>query len=179
MIELIVLILLLDLISGIVHWAEDTFWNESTPIIGKWLVIPNELHHRDPSAFVKNTWLQSSWDLLLVGLIVLGIAAMLGEMTWQLLVIFLVGVNANQIHKWNHSPLNDVPKIILTLQNIKLLQNRNHHLSHHSGEKNTAYCVITPFVNPIMDRLGFFRLLDQIFLKLIHSSRREDLPHNG
>lgn len=160
MIELILLLLLLDFISGFVHWAEDTFWHESTLFLGRWLVIPNESHHREPSILVRKSWFQSSWDLLLAGLVILGGAILLEELTWQLCIFVLVGINANQIHKWNHSPLDRVPKVIVFLQKIRLLQNQRDHLIHHSGEKNTAYCIITPFVNPIIDRLGFFKSLD-------------------
>ena len=61
-------ILLADLVSGLVHWIEDSFWTENSPIVGRWIVTPNALHHRDGFAFTKSTWWQSSWDLVLAGL---------------------------------------------------------------------------------------------------------------
>ena len=46
---------------------------------------------------------------------------------------------------------------------------------HHSGEKNTRYCVVTPFVNPVLDRLGFWRGLERVLVPLFGAPRREDL----
>jgi len=55
--EAIGVILLVDLVSGLVHWAEDTFWTEKTPVVGRWIVAPNVLHHHDGGAFTRNNWL--------------------------------------------------------------------------------------------------------------------------
>ena len=60
--ELVLTLAAIDLVSGLVHWAEDTFGEESTPIIGKWIVTPNVIHHERPNAFTEKSWLASSWD---------------------------------------------------------------------------------------------------------------------
>lgn len=39
--EVILVILSVDLVSGLVHWIEDTFWMEETPVLGRWIVKPN------------------------------------------------------------------------------------------------------------------------------------------
>jgi hypothetical protein len=39
-----------DLVSGFVHWAEDTFFTESTPVIGPSVIAPNVEHHERPAA---------------------------------------------------------------------------------------------------------------------------------
>ena len=78
-----IVILLVDFVSGLVHWAEDTFWTETTPVVGRWIVEPNVLHHNDGSAFTQNNWLQSSWDLLVVGALILGLAWLLDQLLWR------------------------------------------------------------------------------------------------
>src|SRR5687768_4216268 len=125
--ELILVILAADLISGLVHWAEDTFGTEKTPIAGKWIVTPNVVHHEDPLAFTKKSWLASSWDLLLVSVIGIIVAWLLGLLTWHMWLFCFIGTNANQLHKYTHMPKNKIPWVVSILQRIHVLQNARHH----------------------------------------------------
>jgi len=175
LITLIATLALVDFVSGIVHWAEDTFGTHSAPIVGRWIVMPNEVHHRDATAFVSNTWLASSWDLLAVGALVALATWHLDAWSWATWLFIVLGVNANQIHKWNHSPAANRPASIRFLQRVYLLQSSWHHAAHHRGAKNTSYCVITPFVNPILDSIGFWRALETITVPLFGAPRRSDL----
>ncbi len=45
---LIGLFLLVDLLAGVFHWAEDTLGNVDTPIWGPFFVAPNVIHHNAP-----------------------------------------------------------------------------------------------------------------------------------
>lgn len=76
--ELLLGVAAVDFVSGLVHWAEDTFGTETTPIVGPWIVAPNVLHHRDASAFVGRGWFASSWDLALAAAIVAAVAVLGG-----------------------------------------------------------------------------------------------------
>lgn len=166
---------LVDFVSGLVHWAEDTFFVESTPVVGRWLVVPNVIHHENATAFVSNSWLASSWDLLAVGALV-GVAAWhFDALAWPAWLFIVLGVNANQIHKWNHMPPARRPAAIRLLQRLHVLQSSSHHAAHHRGKKNTHYCVITPFVNPILDWTGFWRALEGITVPGLGAPRRVDL----
>ena len=175
LIEAVSVVLLLDFVSGLVHWAEDTFWVEDTPVIGPWIVRPNVLHHHDASAFTRKTWLQSSWDLLTVGFLIIAAAGYWNWLSWQVWLFVAIGVNANQIHKWNHMPSRNVPAPVRALQKIWLLQSANHHAVHHHGEKNRHYCVVTNVLNPLLDRLRFWHGLESIFVPMWGAPRREDL----
>lgn len=172
---LIATLALVDLVSGLVHWAEDTFATESTLILGRWIVVPNVVHHRDPTAIVSNSWLASSWDLLIAGSLVSVAAWQLDAFGWPTWLFVVLGVNANQIHKWNHMRRTNRPAPIQLLQRLYLLQSSRHHAAHHRGEKNTSYCVITPFLNPVLDSLGFWRALDAITVPAFGAPRRADL----
>jgi plasmanylethanolamine desaturase len=145
-----------------VHWTEDTFWTEGTPLLGKWIVQPNVLHHRDGSAFARNSWLQSSWDLLAAGVLILGTACLLHLLSWHVLLFVAIGINANQIHKWNHASSARIPTWVRILQRAHILQSAEHHRGHHRGEKNSHYCVITPVLNPLLDRVRFWKALDAL-----------------
>jgi len=167
-------ILAADLASGLVHWAEDTFGTEDTPIIGRWIVAPNVLHHHDATAFVHKGWLASSWDLALLGLSVMAVAWWLGLFGWPVVLLTCVGANANEIHKWNHLGRR-APAFVRVLWSSRLLQRPGHHAAHHRGQKNTHYCVVTPFLNPVLDGLGCWRGLERLLVPLFGAARRADL----
>lgn len=98
----LVVLVIADLLAGTVHWAEDAYVREDTPVIGKLLGVPNTIHHHLPRHMTRNTWWQSSWDLaLLSGLVVL-VAWLLGVLTWQVWLFAVVSANANEVHKWAH-----------------------------------------------------------------------------
>ena len=175
--ELIGTIALADFVSGFIHWVEDTFWTEETPIFGKWIVSPNILHHKSPSAFTKKNWFQSSWDLLLVSIIILVVFWLSGLLTWHVWVFCLLEANANQIHKYAHFPKRSIPVVARILQKLRIIQNAKDHAIHHRGKKNSAYCVITPYVNPVLDTLRFWRILDRIAVPIFGAPRREDLTN--
>lgn len=163
-----------DFASGLVHWAEDTFGTESTPIVGRWIVAPNVLHHRDPAAFVGRSWLASNWDLAAASAILLGIASAWGWFGPGLVIFALAGANANQLHKWAHAPAQ-APWLVRALWRIGILQTPRQHMRHHVREKNEAYCVVTPFLNPVLDRARFWRALERCTVPIFGAPRREDL----
>jgi len=177
LLEFALSIFAIDFVSGLIHWAEDTFGSASNPIYGKWIVEPNTLHHEQPAAFISKTWWQSSWDLSLVsGLIVL-VFYLNDHLSWHVVLFAFLGANANQLHKYAHmSPLN-VPVLVRFFQNIGLFQKAKHHALHHQGQKNSAYCVITPYLNPVLDYIYFWRFLENITVPIFGAPRREDLKN--
>ena len=177
--QLLITLFAIDFVSGLVHWCEDTFGTENSPVTGKWIVIPNMIHHENPAAFLSKSWLESSWDLTVASLLIAFSGWLAGELHWQLMLFCFIGANANQLHKYAHLPENKVPLFIRFLRHTGILQTARHHARHHSGEKNTAYCVVTPYLNPVLDSVKFWRFLEMITVPLFGAPRREDLrPRN-
>jgi plasmanylethanolamine desaturase len=48
----------------------------------------------------------------------------------------------------------------MRLQRAYVLQTPRHHGRHHQGEKNSHYCVVTNFLNPLLEEVGFWRRLE-------------------
>ena len=46
-------ILLADFLAGVIHWLEDAYGTEDTPIIGPLAIRPNIIHHHYPRFFTK------------------------------------------------------------------------------------------------------------------------------
>ena len=124
---------------------------------------------------VNYSWMQSSWDLLLAGVIVVVIGGLFGVLTWQVWLFLILSVNANQIHKWSHMNRKKVPRLVAIFQKNRLIQSSVHHAHHHRGDKNTHYCVITDFTNPVLDRLGFWRAMESVLVPLFKAPRRIDI----
>jgi plasmanylethanolamine desaturase len=167
-------VLVTDFVSGFVHWLEDAYGREDLPITGRWITRLNVLHHRDPRHFVRNNWLKSSWDLTLAAALVLEVAWKLGRLDWPVWVFAVVGANANQIHKWAHRTRRENGKLITRMQRLHLVQSPRHHAVHHTDPKNSHYCVITDFLNPILDGLGFWAGLEFVILHTLGLRRRMD-----
>ena len=167
-------ILVADFASGFFHWLEDAYGREDFPITGRLVTMPNILHHHNPRHFTRNSWFQSSWDLTCLSvLIVLG-ALLLGHLTWHVWLFAVLGANANQIHKWTHRTPQENGPLISFLHRCRLVQTPRHHARHHIDPKNSHYCVLTDFLNPILDGLHLWEFLERVISKAFGISRRID-----
>jgi len=160
--DIVLIVLAVDFASGFFHWLEDRYGKPDWPITGRWITQPNMLHHEKPCHFTKNSWLKSADVLLVMAVFLASIAWLFEFMTWELAVFIAIGINANEIHKWNHLPSSQRPRWVNLLQKLRVLQSARHHARHHGGNKDTHYCVITDFVNPVVDSLRLWRGLEWI-----------------
>lgn len=177
--ELIAVVLFADFLAGVIHWAEDAYFTEETPVIGPLFIRPNIVHHHFPRFFTRLSWWQSSWDLVLVGGALLLVAWPLGWMCWQLVLFVALSINANEVHKWSHRTRAENGRVISTLQDWHILQTPRHHSLHHSDPKNTYYCPITNLVNPLLEHVNFWGRLEGIIERLTGNSHRHDTAVRG
>jgi hypothetical protein len=168
-------VLLADFISGLVHWAEDAYVRKETPVVGKWIGEANIEHHVKPRAFVLRGWWASSWDLVLTAALVLMGAWWLKALTWKVWLFALVSANANQVHKWAHRAPHENGRLITMLQKLRLLQTQRHHAQHHSGQKNSHYCSITNFLNPLLEEINFWKGVEYVIEKTLGCKRKPDI----
>lgn len=179
--QALLVVLLADLAAGLIHWAEDAYIREDTPLVGKLVGRPNVIHHHLPRHMTRNTWLQSSWDLLLIAAALVIGAWALGCLTWHVWLFAAVSANANEVHKWSHRTRRENGPVITFLQNIRLLQTPQHHAIHHTNPKDTYYCPVTNMLNPVLEKIRFWESLEWLLAKTIGLHRREDtsLPGHG
>jgi ubiquitin-conjugating enzyme E2 variant len=163
-----------DFLSGVFHWLEDAYGSPFWPVVGRHVTKPNILHHYVPRAFVTNSWYLSSRLLLLVCTLIALTTYALGAFSWMVALGLLIGVNANQVHKWSHRTRHENGPIVAMLQRLRLIQSPAHHHRHHIGGKDSHYCVLTDFLNPILDGTGFWRGVEWLILKVTGVRRRDD-----
>ncbi len=102
--DIVIVVLIVDFVSGVLHWLEDSYGDPEWPVTGPLITGPNTLHHHRPAAFTRNSWLKSGQVLMFLGAVIIAAAWVGGVLTWQVLMFVAIGVNANEIHKWNHLP---------------------------------------------------------------------------
>lgn len=174
LVKLLACILVADFVSGFFHWLEDAYGKEDWPVTGKLITQPNILHHHNPAYFTKHSWFKSADVLIVLGALILAVAFGIGALNWMVIIVVCLGVNANEMHKWAHRSSKENGWLITLLQKKGIIQSPLHHSHHHSGSKNTHYCVITNYINPVLDVVGFWNLLEKVIFKVTGVPRRID-----
>jgi hypothetical protein len=177
--KFIATVLAADFVAGLVHWLEDAYVREDTPIIGKHVARPNIVHHHYPRYMTRHTWWQTSCDLFLVSAAMVIGAWFMGLLSWEVWLFAVVSANANEFHKWEHRSRKENGPIISFLQDIRILQTAKHHARHHTDPKNSHYCTITNFLNPVLDGMNFWNGLEWALAKTVGLNRREDTSIRG
>jgi hypothetical protein len=172
-------VLAADFVAGFIHWLEDAYIREDTPLIGKHIARPNIVHHHFPRVMTKNNWWKSAYDLVLLSAVLVIAAGLLGLLTWEVWLFAILSANANEFHKWEHRTRKENGRIISFFQDVHVLQNAKHHARHHTDPKNSHYCTMTSFLNPILDGAQFWNGLEWLLAKTIGLHRREDTSVHG
>jgi plasmanylethanolamine desaturase len=165
--------------AGFVHWLEDAYIRDRTPLIGRFIGRPNTIHHPYPRYMTRHNWWQSSWDLVLLAAILLVGAWGCGWLTWHVCLFAILAANANEFHKWEHRTRMENGRLISFLQDVKILQTTRHHARHHTDPKNSHYCTITNYLNPVLDTLRFWDGLESVLAKTIGLHRQPDTSVRG
>ena len=170
---------LADFVAGAIHWLEDAYIDEKTPVVGSTVGRANVIHHHLPRFFTRLTWWQSNWDLHVVaGLVVLA-AWQCGFLGWQVWFFALVAANANEVHKWSHRTRSENGPVISFLQDIGLLLTVDQHARHHTDPKHSHYCAVGNLMNPLLDGIGFWNGLERLLAVTVGLQRREDRSVHG
>jgi hypothetical protein len=161
--------LLADFLSGIVHWAEDRRLTKET----RWaflnsLKADNDLHHASPAALTRLSWYQNLSTSLPFTAPLAALLMLIGAPAVIYLTLYFVGF-ANLIHRWAHEPRGKLPWPVLAIQSTGLFITFKHHWGHHADENglvtkeqaSVRYCAMTNWLNPVLDRVGFWRLLER------------------
>jgi ubiquitin-conjugating enzyme E2 variant len=177
-------VLAADLVSGLVHWGADTWGNQTWPIVGPTLIRSFREHHVDASAITRHDFVETNGATALVLLPLLaGVHAVtpFGTAAWTpvhsraavftLSLAFFVFMT-NQIHKWSHVDVAPAP--VRLLQSAGLILTTEHHRGHHAGQHTRHYCITTGWMNPLLDRVDFFRRSERVVQAVTGLRPRED-----
>jgi plasmanylethanolamine desaturase len=172
-----------DLVSGLVHWAADTWGSPDLPVIGPAVLGPFREHHRDPLAITRHDFVETNGNNCLVSLPVLGVALWLSpgaHGSGNLFLSSFLGtlvfwvLLTNQFHSWAHLPAP--PRLIAFLQRWHLILPPAHHQLHHTRPFTSHYCITTGWLNWPLNWTRFFPMLEWCITACTGAlPRRDDL----
>ena len=157
-----------DLVSGLVHWTADTYFSEETPIIGQSLVKPFRLHHLYPRDICTHDLVTTVGNVCIIAVPVLAVCISLlwlwEDSSWLAFLILCIAlmslatVLTNQFHKWAHQEAPS--RFVRFLQRTRVVLLPSHHQVHHTKPFNMHYCITNGWLNPLLNKLRFFRGLE-------------------
>jgi ubiquitin-conjugating enzyme E2 variant len=157
-----------DLVTGLVHWACDTWGDERTAWVGASLIHSFREHHRYPRAMLEHDWIEVNGAAAVPAAAAFALlslsaspAAIQAEPFSRAFLWSLIGLGAvaNQLHRWAHTRVP--PRPILALQRLGLVLSPARHGGHHRVPHTTGYCIATGWLNGVLDGAGFWRALER------------------
>lgn len=152
--------LLSDLLSGLVHWALDSFGSVRTPILGASFIRPFREHHADPEAMTRHDFVETHGASCFAALPLLAAAGLMSPGSWTgiagqalLLCTALGALATNQCHKWAHMDEAATPPIVRWAQRRGLVLPRELHRRHHTPPFDTHFCMSSGWLNAPFDAL--------------------------
>jgi plasmanylethanolamine desaturase len=144
--------LLADLLSGLVHWALDTYGSVRTPIVGPALIRPFREHHADPQGMTRHDFFEVNGASCLGCLPLLLVSFFVDGFVHALLAFTCLGVLfTNQCHKWAH--MEELPAFVRVLQSLRLVLRADEHRLHHTPPYNSHFCTANGWLNGALNVL--------------------------
>lgn len=160
-----------DMLTGLVHWFCDTFGNEDIPFFGPNIIKPFRDHHTDPQDITRHDFFETNGNSCLLGafvntpvivciLAINELSLTLSSVLLFISVMSLAACMANQVHKLSHSKKPNA--FARLLQKGYLILNPKMHARHHKAPHLNNYCISFGWLNPLLDRIRFFRIAEKM-----------------
>jgi ubiquitin-conjugating enzyme E2 variant len=174
-----------DFITGLLHWAFDTWFDEKVPYLGRTVIMVRE-HHIHPDHIFQYRFYHDAGILSLISFVVTGpvflysflnpgaptSSAICDYAVVACVVISLELVFMLEFHKCGHT--KHPSKLIRTFQRLHLLLPYKHHMKHHSGNYDRNYCLINGYADKTFGALGGWRILEWGISKITGAVPREN-----
>jgi ubiquitin-conjugating enzyme E2 variant len=115
--------LLVDYVSGFMHWAGDTWGTLRTPVFGTALIGPFRMHHVDPQDICIHSFMEtnaaSAYPMppFLIACLMLSSGSFLSQtINWTIVFGVPLGILTNECHKWAHMVHSKPSKPVRFLQ---------------------------------------------------------------
>lgn len=165
-IKLLILILISDFVTGVVHWWEDAYGNPDWKFWGKIIVIPNIEHHQYPRKFLKRSFFSRVKLSIMIAIAIGCLVSLFGHFNWEIAFILAYTSLANEFHAISHRSDKENGTLIVILQKIGIVQSRKMHGHHHQSPYNINYCVLTNYLNPILNTIRLWDGIEFLIAKL-------------
>jgi len=171
-----------DFVSGMLHWACDTYGSVATPVVGKLLIRSFREHHIDPVAITRHPFFETNGNSILATLpfavfLAFNPPTAVSGGFYYFLMCFLTCSTlllsfTNQIHKWAHS--HEPPSVIRTLQKMGVILEGRAHQKHHFNPYDRDYCITTGWLNPLFEAIDYWRRIEDAIESVTGAVPRKD-----
>merc|ERR1711916_13788 len=175
-------VLFADFMSGVAHWALDTWGNSATPVFGAFIRSFRE-HHVDQMSITRHDFIETNGDnsmpVVPVMIALYCFPAVPGGTLLRSPVLHTFFLSAalcvaftNQAHKASHSAKQ--PAVVKALISYGIIMSPKHHRIHHSGDFSAYYCITTGWLNAPLDAIGFWRWCERCITAVTGALPRAD-----
>jgi hypothetical protein len=151
---------LVDLLSGLLHWALDSFGSVQTPLVGQAFIRPFREHHHDPLLMTRHDFVELNGASCIACLPLLGVTSTvpMHQAPWVaaqavLLCACLGALVTNQCHQWAHAGAKATPAVVRWLQRRHLVLPPEVHRLHHTAPFDAHFCMACGWFNVPLNRL--------------------------
>jgi plasmanylethanolamine desaturase len=156
--DVLLCILTADFLTGVIHWAEDTYGVPTWPLLGPAVIEPNIVHHERPALFTAGNLWHRNYQVFYFGAAAIGIVYLTGWLTWQFTLTACLASLGNEVHAWTHKrPRSRLARL---LQDMRLVISPEQHARHHRPPYDVCFCTLTNVLNPLLDACRFWRGLE-------------------
>ena len=160
--EIIIGYLIADFIMGIYHWIKDTYFGPFSPIIGETFIWGSRLHHIRPRYVIEfSDWQLFKSSAIWTFLWMAPLFYLFGRSVWLMSIYLTISLN-DVVHKYSHMYDHERPLFMTILQKSYLIQSHDEHHAHHIEPHTANYCPISPFLNLFLERINFWRNLENL-----------------
>ncbi len=161
--------LLADFISGVGHWYEDKVLNKPSAYrFLDQLQKDNDLHHDQPTYLLRTSWFDNISTTAVITLPISVLLFFVGAPTVIWLAVWFATF-ANLVHRFAHTPPAKRPLLVRMMQKTGLFISFDQHHRHHfkgrrkvkKANSQICYCPMTSWLNPILDKIKFWSLLER------------------
>lgn len=171
-------LLIADFITGIMHWAEDTWLAPGqSALLDRFVVADNLEHHRVPGKIRSGDYWATNRVCIALAIGAAVILAVCHVHAWEPYLVLALVSQSNQVHKWAHS--SQPPRAVRFLQRFGVLQSTAHHALHHKRPYASRFCAITAYLNPVLDGIGFWRGLETMVVRCGGTVQRASTARGG
>ena len=173
--------LMADFLTGMFHWAADTWGTVDWPVVGVGLIRPFREHHVDQVEITRHDFIETNGASCFIVFFFATGAALLPQgpgHLWSFIAAGLVfsftllGFATNQFHKWAHE--KEPHPVIAALQRWHVILPRDHHQIHHTSPYTKYYCITNGWLNEPLHRIGYYRFLERMISAVTGLVPRED-----
>lgn len=186
--QIILSIIFTDILVGIGHWIEDTWFSYclNFPILGD-IAKENEMHHYFPRSVCATTYIENISVSFYMSIITVGLFMLIAFLCFGSTIItkyypfwitmYIVFTLSALIHRFQHDRDCERPWVITFLYKIGILESSEKHRYHHQ-HPTKRYCVILPWNNYWLDYFGFFRGLELMVSRIFNIPIDHKIPYD-